>query len=39
MVDRTPELIQKVTGRGILDAAERVFRRDEAVLVKLLPSE
>ncbi len=39
MVDRTPELIQKVTGREILDAAEGVFRRDEAVLVKLLPSE
>lgn len=39
VVDRTPELIQRVTKRDILDVAASVFQREQAVLVKLLPAE
>jgi predicted Zn-dependent peptidase len=37
VVDRTPELIQRVGKRDLVNAASRVFRQDEAVLVELLP--
>jgi zinc protease len=37
-VDRTPELIQKVSKRDVREAASGVFHRDRAVLVKLLPA-
>jgi len=36
-VDRTPELVQKVGKGDILESAARVFRPDQAVLVRLLP--
>jgi zinc protease len=38
-VDRTPELIQKVTREAIRDAAAAVFVPENAVIVKLLPEE
>jgi zinc protease len=36
-VERTPELVQRIVKRDILDAAKRVFERERAVLVELLP--
>jgi zinc protease len=36
-VDRAPELVQRVGKRDIIEAAVRLFRRDRAVLVRLLP--
>ena len=36
-VDKMPELVQRVGKRDIVDAAARVFDRDRAVLVRLLP--
>lgn len=37
VVERTPELIQKVTKKDIREAAARVFVPEKAVLVKLIP--
>lgn len=37
VVDRAPEIIQKVTKDDILEAAAGVFHRDRAVMVKLIP--
>jgi zinc protease len=36
-VDRTPELVQRVGKGDIVEAAARLFLRDRAVLVRLLP--
>jgi zinc protease len=36
-VDRTPEQVQKVSKGDILEAAARLFHRDRAVTVRLLP--
>jgi zinc protease len=37
VVDRTPKLIGKITNEDVTAAAARVFRRDRAVIVELLP--
>lgn len=39
VVDRTAELIQKVTREAMRDAAAGVFRTENAVVIKLLPEE
>jgi predicted Zn-dependent peptidase len=37
IVDRVPEIVEKVTKEDILKAADQVFHKDKAVMVKLIP--
>jgi len=37
VVDRTPDIVQRVTAERIVKAAADVFSRDKAVFIKLLP--
>ena len=38
-VDNAPERIRNVTREAMLEVAKKVFRRDNAVIVKMLPEE
>ncbi|MBI4721241.1 MAG: insulinase family protein [Chitinivibrionia bacterium] len=39
VIDKSPELIRKVTQKDISEAASRLFQEEKAVLLKLVPDE